>query len=208
MVFVTAVLLGVLSGCGGGIVAERTHGYDSMIDDGWEYYNQSRYDEAYRLFSDAKKIDDERPEGYIGCGWTLLRRQHPDSAVVAFRSGFNYIESLEDSIDVLCGLSGSYLACGENTGVINLFKQHPVSSYDNAFPLKKHDFFLDKSDLSLVQAMAFYRLKLYSSTENSDPDNAAYHVNQALLAPYEYTDPENLMKKITEYLEQSRGDYY
>jgi len=203
------VLLAVmLQSCGGGILNEKVADYDSLIETGWEYYNQRRYDEAYQVFLDSKEDDSQRPEAYIGCGWALLRRQHPDSAIVVFRNGFTYITSLEDTVDALCGLAGSYLARGDDSKVIDLFSKYTVSSYDDAFPLKKHDFFLEESDLEIVRAMAFYRLGLYSSDDKADPDNAAYHVNQVLHTPVEFTDPQTLMRKIMDYMEQTKGEYY
>ena len=206
--FIPVILLGLLTGCSGGIMTGRVLDYDALIDEGWEYYNNRNYDQAYQLFTDAKEMDDQRPEAYIGCGWTLLRKQHPDSAVVVFRTSFDYITTIDDSLDSFCGLSGSYLAYGKDTNVINLFKQHVLGNYEDSFPLKKHDVFLDMGDLEIVHAMAYYRLELYSSEESPDPDNAVYHLNQALLIPYEYTNPQSLMMKMTEYREQSEGDYH
>ena len=208
IMLVILAVTGILSGCSGGIMSDIPASYDSLIESGWEKYNQRRYNEAYQSFLKARKEDNARPESYLGTGWTLLRIQHPDSAIVVFRTGFYYITSLDDSVDALCGLSGSYLANGENTKVVDLFKKYPVSSYNDAFPIKEHDFFLDEGDLEIVQAMAFYRLGLYSSEQNEDPDNAVYHVNRILLTPIEYKDPKSLMDKMTEYLEGTKGDYY
>lgn len=205
---VIAIVIINIQSCGGGIVSDAPPDYDSLIESGWIYYNQRKYDDAYKLFFQAKKEESERPEAYIGCGWTLLRLQHPDSAIVVFRTGFDYIATLDDSVDAISGLTGSYLAHGDNMKIINLFKTHTVSSYEDAFPLKKHDFFLDAEHLEIVQAMAFYRLGLYSSEENADPDNAVYHFNRALLIPYEYTDSQSLIQKMIEYLNQSKGECF
>ena len=205
----TLIIITVIAGCGGGITGSGgIADYDSLIKSGWQEYNLSNYDEAQRLFYQARDYDDLRPEGYIGSGWTLLRRQHPDSAIVVFRSSFDYITALEDSVDTIAGLSGSYLATGENSNAVNLFKKYEISSYDDAFPLKDHDFTLDTGDLEIVQAMALYRLGTYSSTDQPDPDNATYHLNQALFTPYDYTGQESLMEEITKYLSQSGGGYY
>jgi len=206
--FILLMLVGIMSGCSGGILTEKMFDYDALIDEGWEHYNKNRYDDASLSFINAKKMDDTRPEAYIGCGWTLLRKQHPDSAVVVFRTSFDYITGISDSLDALCGLAGSYLAYGKDTNVVNLFKQYEMSYYKDSFPLRKHDMFLDTGDLEVVQAMAYYRLGLYSASESADPDNAVFHLNQALLITYEYTDPQSLMKKMIEYREQSEGDYH
>ena len=206
---IIASMLGLLIGCGGGITGDRiSSDYDTLLNDGWDDYNLRQYNEAYRMFTNAKKIDEERPEAYIGCGWTLMRRQHPDSAIVVFRTGFDFVTSLKDSVDIICGLAGSYLAYGDNSKAVDLFKKYTVSSFDDAFPLKKHDVFLGTDDLELVQAMAFYRLGLYSSAESEDPDNAVYHVNQVLTTPVNYTDPQSLIQVITDYLKQTKGEYY
>jgi hypothetical protein len=197
----------VFAGCGGGITSFPILDYDTLIKDGWDMYNQSRYTEAYQLFARAKTMDEKRPDGYIGSGWTLLRLQHPDSAIVVFRIGLPYVTSLQDSVDTLCGLSGSHLARGEDANVISLFKQLKVSSYDPAFPLKKHDVFLDKHDLEIVQAMAYYHLGYYSAAEKADPENAVYYVKLAVTEPFVYKDPQSLMKTMTDFLDKSKSGY-
>ncbi len=204
---IALVVLGVLlAGCGGGIVGELSNNYDAMIESGWERYNQRRYDDAYQIFQNARRQDAERPEAYIGSGWALLRRQRPDSAVVAFRTSFDYITTLADSVDSICGLSGSYLAANENTKVIETFTRYTVSSFDEAFPLKKHDFFLDERDIEIVQALALYRLGLYSPNEKANPDNALWHVNRLLYVPMEYTGAKSLMEALVDFIKESKGD--
>jgi len=201
------IMIVILAGCGGGIVADSVNRseYDSLIQSGWEKYNQALYEEASQLFIAAKRADSERPEGYIGWGWSLLRKQHPDSAIVVFRNGFDYITSLTDSVDAITGLAGSYLAYNANTNVVNMFAEYPVSSVDDGFPLEEHDFFLGPQDLEIVQSMALYRLGLYSSGESPDPNNAVYHLNQVLLTPHQYTGPQAFMHKMMDYLNTSGG---
>ncbi|MFC1607003.1 hypothetical protein ACFL47_03440 [Candidatus Latescibacterota bacterium] len=197
------MILIVIIGCSGGLTEVSTGDYDSLIKSGWDKYNDYKYDESSLLFANAKKSDETRPEGYIGSGWTLLRLQEPYSAIVEFRDAFQYITSVNDSVDAICGLAGAYLATGDNTQVINQVKKYPVSSYDDAFPFRKHDFFITQGDLEIVQAVALYRLGVYTPAEQADPDNALYHINQALYKPYEYSDPQSLMAEITKYLNQS-----
>jgi hypothetical protein len=199
----------ILAGCGGGITAFESGGdYDSMIESGWQRYNQNLFEEAQDLFCAAKSFDDTRPEAYLGCGWSLFMRQKPDSALVVFFQGFNYYTSFEDTVDASCGISGSYLARKENTKVITFLNQYDLSLFDAVFPLRDHDFFLERGDLELVYAQAYYRLGLFSSSESSDPDNSLFHFNQVQLMPYTYTTPEELMEKMTEYLYQSEGGFY
>ena len=208
-VFFKLSLILIIAGCSGGITDVTTTGdYDSYIKSGWDEYNNNNYDLAKQDFENAKSKDDSKPEAYIGCGWTLLRLQKPYDAVVSFRDAFDYITSVNDSVDALSGFSGAYLAAGEYTEVLNIFKRYRIGTYDNAFPFRKHDFSINSDDLELVQAMAFYRLKMYSPTERPDPDNAVYHLNQALYTPYDYTDPQDLMREITDYLSQSGGEYF
>jgi hypothetical protein len=194
----------VVIGCGGGITGMMPSGFDELVSQGWDLYNQSEYDQAFRLFDQAVKTDAVRPEGYIGTGWSLLRRQHPDSAAVAFKIGFSYITTASDSVDAICGLAGSYLASGNNNKVVTILNDYPVSDIEKEFPLKHHDFLLESGDLEIVQAMAFYRLGLYSSAERADPDNAVYHLNRVLAIPYTYSSPDDLLNTIIEYLD-SRG---
>ena len=206
--FATLFIIAMLAGCSGGIADVAVGDYDTLIKSGWDEYNRNKFTEANQLFVRAKDADAAKPEAYVGSGWSQLRLQQPYNAVVTFRDAFTYITSLYDSVDALCGLSGSYLAAGENANVINLFKKYKISSYDEAFPFGKHDFSINKGDLEIVQTMAFYRLGMYSSAEQADPDNATYHLNQALYTPYTYTDAQSLMEKITTYLEQSEKTYY
>ena len=72
---IVCLLFGIL-GCSGGITRDKVLDYDGLIESGWDMYNQSMYDEAYQLFLSAKKFNSELPEAYIGCGWSLLKRQH------------------------------------------------------------------------------------------------------------------------------------
>ncbi len=189
------------SGCGGGLVADSTTSdYDSLISKGWAAYNAGNYTEASRLFLSATASDPLKPEGYIGDGWALLRRQHPDSAAVIFKIGFSYITSLTDSVDAICGLSGSYLANGNNSKVASILRDYPVSDIEKGFPLRKHDVLLDSGDLEMTQAMALYRLGQYSPDQKADPDNALYHLNRVLDTPYVYTTPQELMAKMNEYM--------
>jgi len=204
---ILVVPLLMLAGCGGGILDEKVADYDSLIESGWEKYNQYKYDAAYQLFVSAKKQNSEGVEAHIGSGWSLLRRQHPDSAIVAFRTAFDYVVTLDDSVDTITGITGSYLARGDNSKVLDVFKKYLIESYEDIFPLKKHDFFIDESDLEIAQAMACYRLKLYSSTEIVDPDNALYHLNQVLVTPASYIDPETLLQSITDYIDDKGGDF-
>ncbi len=202
------LILLVLAGCGGGITAHKVVDYDSLIKSGWTKYNQNKFDEAYQIFIQAKEMDEGKPEGYIGSGWSLLMRQHPDSALVEFFHGFDYVASLDDTVDTVSGIAGSYLANHENSRVISLLSAYDLDYFENSFPLKDHDFFLDREDLEMVWAQAYYRLGIYSSNESADPDNALYHLNKVFITPYEYTDPIELMEKMTEYLYQSGGGFY
>ncbi len=197
----------VLAGCGGGITAYKIVGYDDQIKSGWDEYNRNRFDEAYQVFIGARNMDDELPEAYIGCGWSLLMRQHPDSALVEFFRVSDYLSTPGDSLDTICGIAASYLAKGDNVRTINFLKPYDFAYLEQAFPLKHHDFFLDRGDLEMVFAQAYYRLEIYSAAEGADPDNATYHLNQVLLTPYTYTNPEELMDKMTGYLSGTQGGF-
>ena len=205
---IVVILLLILSGCGGGISAYKVGDYDSLMKSGWSKYNQNKFEEAQQLFLEAKAMNDERAEAYIGCGWSLLMRQHPDSALVEFFNAFDYITTLNDTVDIACGISGSYLAKGDNNRVINFLNNYDLEYFEDSFPLRDHDFFLDRSDLELVLAQAYYRLGIFSAAEAPDPDNALYHLNQVLITPYVYTTPDELMEKMTECLSQSKGGLY
>ena len=196
----------LVDGCGGGMTPfEDTSNYSGLILDGWTAYNNNEFAEAQALFSEAIGVDPARAEGYIGDGWALFMRQKPDSALVVFFKGFEYAGTGRDSLDTICGVSGCYLARGENTRVISYLDRFDLDRLENEFPLEHHDFFLDRGDLELTYALAFYRLKIYSSTEGPDPNNAVFHMNQALPAPFAYSDPGDLMERMTEYFNQSQG---
>lgn len=200
--WIVITLLLILAGCGGGISAYKVGDYDSLIKSGWAKYNQNKFEEAQQLFLEAKAMDDERAEAYIGGGWSLLMRQHPDSALVEFFNGFDYITTLNDTVDTVCGISGSYLANGNNNKVINFLSAYDLEYFEDSFPLRDHDFFLDRGDIELILAQAYYRFGIFSAAESPDPDNALYHLNQVLITPYVYTTPDELMEKMTEYLSQ------
>ncbi|MFC1486036.1 tetratricopeptide repeat protein, partial [Candidatus Latescibacterota bacterium] len=81
-----------------------------LILDGWNEYNSNRFEEAQSLFMQAIELDPNQAEGYIGDGWSLFMRQKPDSALVVFFKGFTYSKTAVDSLDIICGVSGCYLA--------------------------------------------------------------------------------------------------
>ncbi|MFC1650416.1 hypothetical protein ACFL2X_02495 [Candidatus Latescibacterota bacterium] len=201
------ILLLILSGCGGGISTYNMLDYDGLIKSGWEKYNQNLFEDAQSLFAQAKDFDSERPEGYIGSGWSQFMRQHPDSALVEFYHGLDYITTFDDSVDTVCGIAGSYLARNDNSRAISLLTSYDLDTFEDSFPLKDHDFFLERGDLEMVLAQAYFRLGIYSGTESPDPDNAIYHLNKVLFTPYVYTSPDKLMEKMTDYIAQSQGGF-
>ena len=207
-VLITFALFLILAGCSGGITEVTTGDYDSLIKSGWDAYNQNNFSGAQQEFEKAIERDNTQPEGYIGSGWAQLRLQKPFDAIVSFRDAFDYITTVNDSVDALCGYSGAYLAAGKSTDIIDLFKRFTISTYDDAFPFRKHDYTISRGDLEVVQAMAFYRLGMYSPDDQPNPDNAVYHLNQALYSPYVYTNQQELMGEITDYLGQSGGGYF
>jgi hypothetical protein len=202
------IFLLILSGCGGGISTYEVLDYDGLIESGWKKYNQSQFEDSQALFVQAKDLDSERPEGYIGTGWSLFMRQHPDSALVEFFHGLNYITTMDDSVDTICGVAGSYLARNENSKVISLLTSYDLDTFEGSFPLSDHDFFLERADLEMLLAQAYFRLGIYSGTESADPANALYHLNMVLFTPHEYTAPDKLMEAMTGYLDQSQGGLY
>jgi hypothetical protein len=128
--------------------------------------------------------------------------------LVEFYHGFDFITTFDDSVDTICGISGSYLARNENSKVISLLTSYDLDTFEDSFPLQDHDFFLDRGDLEIVLAQAYFRLGLYSSTESADPANALYHLNIVLFTPHEFTTPDKLMDAMTEYVDQSQGGLY
>jgi len=196
-----------LTGCGGGLTAVSSSDYDGLVNSGWTEYNRGNFAEAGRLFVKARESDASQPDAYIGCGWSLLRRQHPDSSAAVFKLGLPYAGTIQDSVDILCGLAGSYLASGNNNKAAAILKDYPVSDIAQGFPLRRHDFLLEEEHLEIVQAMAFYRLGMYSQTENADPDNAVFHLNMVLTKPYQYENSQELLQKITERLDRSNGGF-
>jgi hypothetical protein len=199
------ILALVVAGCGGGISAYKLIDYDSLIKSGWLKYNQNKFLEAQNIFTQAKEYDSARAEGYIGCGWSLLMRQEPDSALVEFFHGMPYSTTLNDSVDTICGVAGSYLAANENKRLITYLSPLDFTKFEDVFPLKDHDFFINTGNLEMVLAQAYYRMGQYSATESPDPANALYHLQNVLVTPYTYTNPEDLMAKMTEYLSESGG---
>lgn len=205
--YIPLIIALVFTGCGGGINAFKVIDYDSLIKSGWLKYNQNKFLESQMIFTEAKALDSARAEGYIGCGWSLLMRQEPDSALVEFFHGIPYTTTLNDSVDTICGVAGSYLAANENKRLINYLSPLNFTKFEEVFPLEDHDFFIDTGDLELVLAQAYYRMGQYSAKESADPANALFHLNNALLTPYVYTNPQDLMAKMTEYLSQSGGGF-
>ena len=61
-IFIIILVIALLSGCSGGITNVAVEDYDTLIQSGWEQYNNNLFSEANQLFLKAKEADSTKPE--------------------------------------------------------------------------------------------------------------------------------------------------
>lgn len=64
----------LVSGCGDKLPTDIPDviGYDGLVAQGWQAYDQASYDSAMVMFQQAIDVDVTRPEAYLGAGWTSI----------------------------------------------------------------------------------------------------------------------------------------
>ncbi|GEM_PF-367014 len=64
----------LLSGCGDKLPTDIPDviGYDGLVAQGWQAYDQASYDSAMVKFEQAIDVDVTRPEAYLGAGWSSI----------------------------------------------------------------------------------------------------------------------------------------
>jgi len=62
------------SGCGDKLPTDIPDviGYDGLVAQGWQAYDQASYDSAMVKFQQAIDVDVTRPEAYLGAGWASI----------------------------------------------------------------------------------------------------------------------------------------
>lgn len=64
----------LVSGCGDKLPTDIPDviGYDGLVAQGWEAYDQASFDSAMVMFQQAIDVDVTRPEAYLGAGWASI----------------------------------------------------------------------------------------------------------------------------------------
>ena len=183
------------AGCGKGIVVDTGVEYETKVSEGWDYYKAKYYEEAIQSFESARSVDDNEFDAYIGLGWSYFRAQNLPEATTHFRLAKTKASALLDSIDVLSGLSGAYLASNQYSKAIQIITS---DSLDYSDFILFHDPQITGDSINLILCQSYYHLGKYSSGESNDPENATYYLNQllGLGEKYTYTDPVDLMEQI------------
>ena len=196
LLFLAGCVIILSAGCGKGIVVDTGVEYESRVNEGWDYYKVRDYEEAIQSFEYARSADDSEFGAYIGLGWSYFRAQNLPEAITHFRLAKTKASVLLDSIDVLSGLSGAYLASNQYSKAIQAVTADSLGYSDF---ILFHDPQLSEDSINLVLCQAYYHLGKYSSGESEDPENATYYLNKLLGygVQYTYTNPVDLMEQIT-----------
>ncbi|MEZ5063464.1 MAG: hypothetical protein R3B81_01965 [bacterium] len=115
------LLLGLLSGggCGGGDTTTQPGpepSYAERIAAGWTAFEAGNFDPARSQFLAAVAADPAPLEGWMGLGWTELRRSDPDAAHDAFESGSDKNGSDAQRADLLAGWAFGWSARSTQAG--------------------------------------------------------------------------------------------
>lgn len=62
----------LLVGCVEDPTLPDVEGYQGFVDEGWDYYQNGNFQQAYNRFLDAIDADPQRAEAYVGAGWATL----------------------------------------------------------------------------------------------------------------------------------------
>ncbi len=196
------ILLGcflvILSGCGKGIVIDRGDEYQNTLQDGWDLYAAMDYTGAIQTFDSAKDINSEPIDAYLGLGWSYFRAQRLSNAISSFRIAKTKAQAQLDSVDVMCGISGAYLASNQYSKAIEIVT---ADSLDYSDFILFHDPQITEDSVNMVLCLSYYHLGKYSDADEADPHNATYYLNLLIGSgtPYVYDDPAGLMERISEY---------
>ena len=62
----------LLVGCVEDPTLPDVEGYQGFVDQGWDYYQDGNFQQAYNSFLDAIDADPQRAEAFVGAGWAAL----------------------------------------------------------------------------------------------------------------------------------------
>ncbi|MBD3278147.1 MAG: hypothetical protein GF388_07600 [Candidatus Aegiribacteria sp.] len=71
----------LLVGCVEDPTLPDVEGYQGFVDQGWGYYQDGNFQQAYNSFLDAIDADPQKAEAYVGAGWATLYL--PDYWIIA-----------------------------------------------------------------------------------------------------------------------------
>jgi Tfp pilus assembly protein PilF len=176
-----------LSNCS--VPSESSTTAEDVIQEGWDLFEQAKYESALKQFNDAVDMAPKHEGGYHGKGWCYLLLNQPTDAI----DNFNQAITLgNQTLDPVAGLAGALLAIGNYSEAI--IKSEAVLQ-SNAFYYFNHKPSINFLDLRLILAIAYYHEGLLSKAQEQinylDPTNTlkpddpnSWIVNQISYASY------------------------
>jgi len=130
---------------------------DDFVEYGWTLYAERDFRGALDVFQEGLALDSLYIDGYSGSGWCYIEFNEPDSAILFFNRGLDFItvDSSQVRFDMLAGIAVSFHAIGSYEDAIEkgteLYTFRPLFEF-------AHDWRIDYADIVLLVAQSHYAL--------------------------------------------------
>ncbi len=166
--------------------------------EGWKHWLTADYEGAETAFGNALKVDPNFAEGYGGLGWTYIREQRLEDAVVNFEKGKLYAQQegtpLATRQLVYMGGAVAYEAMDEYTYSVEFgrYMSDNLLPGGDAFD-SFYDAHVTTYDLYIILALDYYGL--------ADETNTVWAINKMRVlvgeqGNYQFTTWEDATKEI------------
>jgi len=130
---------------------------DDFVEYGWTLYTNRDYVGAFEQFQVGLDDDSLYIDGYNGMGWCYIEQGNPDSALIWFTDGLDYItiDSSQVRFEMLAGAAFSHHILENYYQVIvhaaDLYALNPIFEFS-------HNFRINYRDIVIVLAASHYAL--------------------------------------------------
>jgi len=121
-----------------------------VIQQGWELFEQGKYESALSQFIDAVYMEPNKEGGYHGKAWCYLLLNQPTDAIDNF---YLAIGRGNQTLDPLAGLAGAFLANANYADAIVKGEAVLAANVNYYF---EHEPLINFQDIRLILAMAYY----------------------------------------------------
>lgn len=157
----------ILSQCS--VFSEPPASTTDMIQNGWDLFEEGKYELALRQFTDAVYKNPNNEGGYHGKGWCYLLLNQPVNAIDNF---YQAISRGNQTLDPVAGLAAAFLANANYADAIIKGETVLAANVNYYF---EHEPMINFQDIRLILAMAYYHEGRLSDAQQQvnflDPTN-------------------------------------